>query len=73
MLADLAATLHLAVVIDEELAVPDHDVGDLAQVRRRRRVETAEFGGQFGEQPGPAEATAADDDALVRAVLAVAR
>ena len=40
------------------------DVGDLARLGGMGDRRSGEGGREFGEQPGPAEASAADDDAV---------
>ena len=64
VLADVAHALVLAEMVAQQGAVPADYVGDLAQVGRGRCRATAELRGQLGEQPGPAQTAASDDDTV---------
>ena len=64
VLAELDAAALLAHEVAEQLGVPAHDAGDLAEGRQLDDLLAGERGGEVAEQPRPAEAAAADDDAV---------
>ena len=58
---DVAAGVLFAAVVGEESGVPHDDPADLAEGRLGGDRLAPKVGGEFGEQPGAAQAAAADD------------